>query len=703
MASFTRKVQRQDVPDMGAFTLWSRSGHNDSYELKDCVVNSIKSREIPDRSEAEEETDLQGLVSNILDEGGVQSRNSPTGSSLWCTKSSTEEFSTYFQSENTQDSATFLPNYVPSEAFLQGQVELAGKNGQIPQQPNGSSANQQWHVCVPNGDRDSLFSPPWRLPPGLPILKTGNHILSQMSPSEYDLSADLQQANHWPVNDFPQISDVFQQQSEMCSSLFDLYSEGHCNGRSAKPMTNTEQYLPEDMNQLVIGFKSPMADEPDRGHSRGFPNMQIKTEHPEESMAGQWKIPIQTMPPVHTQKQLEGELWSMTRGRNGKVGKPTFKHHNIQGLSGFGNENEYFLQTKPNVTSLNPPNQYQNRINRNMHQFSNHRSQQHKMKPQMQKERKRMSGSFGERPQINSHVTENYKTSHSDLLLNMQRAAGEDSMGGMLSFIPLVYAAGDSWLPVKSQANLTSSYTVSKGSSPSGMTTSDMMSNHGAAALYAQLNHSKPHTGESYGMGSALAASLEKNQGMLMMQLYLHLDECYEQWRYLEKEWKKTEVILAKTFPGEWKPPSTSTSPPGSPANPLRVEDLIFNQKREQSRVECLLFKMECVCNVPLHANICMALNNHHTAMSCISELVKVSQRQRDRGHLIDDRDTMLLVMGLKELAASTRKLRTALWCALQMCLPEPINRPDHQVVNREETHTHRCLSPPNVGYSFRI
>nr|XP_057905431.1 uncharacterized protein moto [Doryrhamphus excisus]XP_057905433.1 uncharacterized protein moto [Doryrhamphus excisus] len=668
--AFTSGVGLHDARHMTPFTLWSRSGHSDSYELKDCIVNSIKRMENLDRSESEEETDLQGLVSNILDEGDAQGRNLPTGSSLWCPEPSIEDFSTYFQSENTQDNTTFFSNSIPSNAFLQGQMESPSKNVHFPQQPIGGSSHRQWHVGVPNGDRNGLCTRPRRLPPGLPIVKTGNHILSRTPSGEYDLSADLQQANHRPVNDFPQISHVFQQQNDMCSSLFHLHREGHRNGRSATPMTNIEQHLPEDINQSVFGFKSPLAYESNGGHFRAFPNMQVNTQHSEECMDEQWKIPIRAMPPVHTQKQLDGLLWS----RKDKAGKPIVKHHGIQGLSGFGNENEYFLQKKNNSPPLKQPNQYQNIINR--HQFSNHCTQQYNMKPQ---EKNRMPGLFGERPQ-----TPNYKSSH--FLLNMQRAATEDRMGAMQPSIPLTCTAG-------SHAHRNLRYTPPKGSVPPG--TSPMVSNHQAAALYAQLDDSK--YGESYGIGSASEAPLENNEGVLMMQLYLHLDECYEEWRYLEEEWKKTEVTLAKTFPGEWMPPLTSTSPTVSPAKPSGVEDLILNQKKEQWRVECLLYKMEGVCNIPLHAGVCVALTNHHSTLSRISELVGVSQ------HHHRDRDTVLLVMGLKELAAATRKLRTALWCALQMCLPEPVKTPDRHDVNREETHTHNRPSSPYGGYSFRI
>ncbi|XP_061905995.1 uncharacterized protein LOC133651839 isoform X1 [Entelurus aequoreus] len=679
-------VSLHDAQEVAPFTLWSPSGHGHPYELKDC----INRRENTNSNEAEEETDLQGLVSNILDEGDTQGSlyydGSPSiGSTIWCSTPSTEEFPPYFRSQYKQDGAPFLPSHVPSEAFLQGRVESAGTNGQFPQQPGGSSANQQWHVSVTDGDRDSLFSPPRRRPPGLPVLRTGNHFQSQMPPSAYHQSADLHQANHQPVDSFHQISDVFQQPNENRNPLFDLSSES----RNAMAISHMEQYLQETTNQLVSGFQSLLAEEPDRGHYKGFPNMQIKTEHPEESMAEQWKIlsggmPMFNMPPTHIQKQLEEELCSMTRGRNDMAGKPI----DIQGWSGFGDENAgYFPQTKPIFAPLNPPNQHQTVLNRNTHLFYSPRTQQghvqHKMKPQTHKDKKRTSGWFGQKLLNNARVTENNKRPHVDLQPNMQKATGENHM-------PLKYPAGDlrrtSWSPMKYQPKDTSRHTAPNRSGPLGST------------LHTPLSHSEAHTGDGYG---SFAALLENNQGLHVIQLYFHLDECYEEWKNLENEWKKTEVILAKTFPGEWTP--SATNPCGPLEYPLKVEDLLFNLKREQSGVECLLYKMECLCNVPLHANVCTALSHHHMAISCVSELVNMAQRQRHIPHPTEDKDTVLLVFALKELAGATRKLRTALWCALQMSLPEPVKRPDHQDVNREETHTHSCPSSPNEGYSFRI
>uniref|UniRef100_A0AAQ6IMF2 Uncharacterized protein n=1 Tax=Anabas testudineus TaxID=64144 RepID=A0AAQ6IMF2_ANATE len=173
-----------------------------------------------------------------------------------------------------------------------------------------------------------------------------------------------------------------------------------------------------------------------------------------------------------------------------------------------------------------------------------------------------------------------------------------------------------------------------------------------------------------------------------VIQLYFFLDECYEQWRCLEKERKRTEVILTKTFAGKRTTAVTNTTQPKTPPNPTRVDHLIVRQLREQAKVASLLDRMECLCNSPLHMNIHTALNRHHMAI-CITQ----SRRKEEIANMSKQQEQ-------RDLAATTRKVRTALWCALQNTLPKPVKRQVHHV--EEATCSERCSSPFE-GYSFKL
>ncbi|XP_029014043.1 meiosis-specific coiled-coil domain-containing protein MEIOC [Betta splendens] len=698
--------------DAASYMPWSHA-HDCSSGPITSAQSGIENRKLIHSTDCEGETDLQGLVSNILDEPDSQDSYYSDGSlpmcdSIWSPKTLKEELLQYLPSDaKVQHSPTFSPNYVSHDSFSKAQGQSVVKTiGQFSPHSNGFTGSQQCFLNLPNGERGISIFETKKLPPGLSLPNIENSYLSQIQNNKCD-KVSVDRKNSQSLNDFLELSDAFKPHCEMNSPYFDPYDKDHCMQSSRKTI-GMAQSSPNDISQLVNSFQSFMTDKHDSFSN--FPNLTKQMLHHEENTSP----PLLTQPPtaMQTQKRLVGDFGTAQREQNVALRNQTFLQDDFQDVSCFSpRSREYFKSLNQRPASLNYPNQFQNNIaiqrkNINMSQYPKHDVEpgkiQSKIMPQVQQMPMPAFLDDGISARLQTQKNKaSAKNTHFELQESMQsqKCDRRKSFSALNTqqFMPL-YPVNE---PRRCPSLVNNSRFSGRSRMPFGCGVSpgmDVVSASDSAALNFYTSDMMTCRGESTSNGIASSVT-PPHQGVPDLNFFL--DECHEQWRCLERERKRIEAILSKTFHGNWTPAVTDTTYPNTPQNPMRVDNLIIKQIREQAKVASLLEKMESVCKTPLHMNIHTALNRHHMAI-CITqtrrneEIANASKHQQQKA----ESEVVLLVFAINDLAATTRKLCTALWCALQMTLPKPVQRQYHNY--EEVTCSDRCSSPFE-GYSFRI
>ncbi|XP_048848051.1 meiosis-specific coiled-coil domain-containing protein MEIOC isoform X4 [Brienomyrus brachyistius] len=664
--SFSNSLQPEEFPQ--SYT--SVQAQEDPYQLvhfaQRCVRNSA------DGNECGSTSDLYGLVSDILEESDhmdsyFADEMSSNVKSVWSLNPGKEDIQQYFQSESDiQAVPSNLQTASPSGCLVNKMNDhclsfFSDYSNQNQLKPNGNKQvmmqeeEDNEHFENHGSDQHTLFSRMQSLES-----QTGQFKKEALAgfevprPSDHAIKMPTPPSTYWP-KDFSEIS---QQQTflQLKSSSADLNPLAPFQSKHS--IENTNNFSP-NLNQYVHNRLSQYQNQAKKPNNPGVPEYSKRLS-----------FPISDFVPQNLQRKTSfPQDYSLGDSQNpyNRAGQNQVML-NLEELQKAG---EFDQDLDDSVLA--------GRIIKKVH---SPQKTKENMKPQ--------NSNHGERVK----KQELLQNAYLDFLGNergLRRSIGRNANIGEktqpASSFPYMHIVGDrqnSW-PVQWNTGSFSpnSTFLHRNSSVLPMDLCNLLpDNELNACLRDMMSTENPLSAAASVMGFP---SLTKNRCGPTSQLHLYLEECYEQWRTLEKERRKIENILRKSFPGKRISIVSSSPIPKIPQNPSRVDRLIVDQLREQARVVALFGKMECLRGVPLHANIRSALDRHleviyTTQARRTDEYINTSNRQRQGGTYIkEDRVILLLAAAVKDLCVTTRRTRTALWCALQMTSPQVENKVDEQ------------------------
>ncbi|XP_023691393.2 uncharacterized protein moto isoform X2 [Paramormyrops kingsleyae] len=669
--SFSNSLQPEEFPQ--SYT--SVQGQEDPYQLVYCAQ-----RNSADGNECGSTSDLYGLVSDILEESDhmdsyFADEMSSNVKSVWSLNSGKEDIQQYFQSEpDIQAVSSNLQITSPSGCLVNTENDnflsfYSDYSNQNQLKPNG---NMQ--VMMQEGEDNEHFE----------HHASDQHTFSRMQslesqtgqfkkevlagfegprPSDHAIKTPTPPSTYWP-KDFSEIS---QQQTflQLKSSSADFNPLAPF--RSKHSIENTNNFSP-NLNQYVHHQLSQYQNQAKKTKNPGLPEYSKRLSFPISDFVPQNFQQMQRK----TSRPQDYSLGDSQNPYNQAAQNQVML--NLEELQKAVDDSEFDqdLDDSPLAGNLMKKVHSLQKIKENM-------------KPQ--------NSNHGERVK----KQELLQNAYLDFLGNVHgscRSIGRNANIGEKTqpapFFPYMHLVGDRQNPWPVHCN-TGSFSPRStfphcSSYVRPMDLCNLLPDNELSTLNAclrdMMSTENPLSAAACVMG---VPSLTKSRCGPTSQLHLYLEECYEQWRSLEKERKKIENILTKSFPGKRISTVSSSPIPKVPQNPSRVDRLIVDQLREQARVVALFGKMECLRGVPLHANIRSALDRHleviyNTQARRTDEYISTSNRQRQGGTYIkEDRVILLLAAAVKDLCVTTRRTRTALWCALQMTSPQVENKVDEQ------------------------